>query len=157
MQDYFIDFDYSQETHDYYPDDYDPSEEIIGEFRDSAKKVEDFKHTHSTRFRKVECQNDDELKKDIDNDKLYDALNCEKLRLDLDIQNLENQCFSANGLLNKYGLFLTVYELKEFCYLIKQDSEKNRILRELSSCIVEKFNGFNIARVEFSKKLRQPF
>ena len=72
MQDYFIDFDYSQETNDYYPDDYDPSEEIIDEFRDSAKRVEDFKHTHSTRFRNFECQNDDELKKDIDNDKLYD-------------------------------------------------------------------------------------
>ena len=30
-------------------------------------------------------------------------------------------------------------------------------MKELSSCIIEKFNGFNIVCVEFSKKLRQPF
>ena len=65
------------------------------------------------------------MKKDIDNDKLHDALSAakEKLRLDLNIQNFENQYFFVNDLLNKYGLFLRVYELKDnFCYLIKQDS-----------------------------------
>ena len=82
----------------------------------------------------------------------------EKLRLDLDIQNFENQCFSVNVLLNKYGLFLKVYKLKDkFCYSIQQDYEKKKIARELSNCIVEKFNRFNTARVEFGKKLRQSF
>ena len=45
MQDPFIDFNYSQEANDYCLYDYDPSEEIIDEFKDSAKKVTDFKHT----------------------------------------------------------------------------------------------------------------
>ena len=45
----------------------------------------------------------------------------------------------------------------KFWYLIKQDSKKKTVLRDLSRCIVEKFNGLNIARIEFSKKLRQPF
>ena len=83
------------------------------------------------------------MKKGIDNDKLYEVLSAtkEKLRLDLDIQNFENQCFSVNDLLNKYGLFLRIYEQKDkFRYLIKQDSEKKTVLGELSSCIVEKFN-----------------
>ena len=69
------------------------------------------------------------MKTDIDNDKLYDALFAakDKLRLDLDIQNFENQFFSVNNLLNKYGLFLRVYELKDkFHYLNKQDSEKKK-------------------------------
>ena len=110
--------------------------------------------------KKVECQKDNELQKDIDNDKLYKVLSAtkEKSRLDLDIQNFENKCFSVNDLLNKYILFLRVYELKDkWRYLIKQDSENKKYLRELSSCIVEKFNGFNIANVEFSKTLRQSF
>ena len=118
-------FDYSQEANNYYPDDYDPSEEIIDEFKDSAKKVEDFKHTllvpqgfenidsfysailyairYQLKIKKTDCQNDDELKKDMDNDKLYDDLSAakEKLQLDLDIQNFENQCFSVNNLLNE--------------------------------------------------------
>ena len=44
-QDSFINFGYSQEANNYCTGDYDPSEEIIDEFKDSAKKVEDFKHT----------------------------------------------------------------------------------------------------------------
>ena len=80
------------------------------------------------------------------------------MRLDLDIQNFENQCHSVKELLNKNGLFLRVYELKEnFCYLIKQNSEKKTVLRESCSCVIEKFNGFNIIHVKFSKRLRQPF
>ena len=34
---------------------------------------------------------------------------------------------------------------------------KKKIVRELSSCIVEKLNRFNTARAEFDKKLRQSF
>ena len=97
------------------------------------------------------------MKIDIDNDKLYGTQFTikKKLRLDLDILNFENQRFSVNDLLNKHGSFLRAYELKDtFRYLIKQDSEKKSVLRELLSCIIEKFNGFNIVCVEFSKKLR---
>ena len=100
------------------------------------------------------------MKKDINNDKLHDALSAakEKLRLDLDIQNFENQCFSVNNFLNKYGLFLRVYELKDkFLYLFKQDSETKTVFRELSRCINEKFNGFYIVRFGSSKKLRKSF
>ena len=150
IQDYFIDFDYSQEANNYCPDDYYPGKEIIDQFKYSAKKVEDFKSTllimqgfgntdsfyyvllytiqYQFKNKKNECDNDDELKKYIDNDQLYDALSAvkEKISLDLDIQNFENQCFSVNNLLNKYGLFLRVYEMKDkFRYLIKQDSKKN--------------------------------
>ena len=77
------------------------------------------------------------------------------MRLDLDILNFENQCFQINRILNKNNFFLRVFELKEkFRALIKQDPKKN-VIRDLSSCIFEKFNDFNIARLEFSKKLRE--
>ena len=60
--------------------------------------------------------------------------------------------------MKKNALFLRVYELKDnFRYLIKQNSTTKTILRELSSCVIKKLNGFNIVRVEFSKKLRQTF
>ena len=61
-------------------------------------------------------------------------------------------------MLNKNRLFLRVYKLKDkFRYLIKQNPEKKTALRELFSCIVQKFNGFSIVCVKFSKKLWQPF
>ena len=78
------------------------------------------------------------------------------MRLDLDILNFEKQCFQINHILNKRNFFLRVFELKEkFRCLIKQDGERKNVIRELSSCIFEKFNGFNIVRLEFDRKLRQ--
>ena len=90
MQDYFIDFDYSQEANNYCSDDYYPGKEITDQFKYSAKKVEDFKSTllitqgfgntdsfyyvlldtiqYQFKNKKNECDNDDELKKYIDND-----------------------------------------------------------------------------------------
>ena len=43
MQDSLIDFDLSQEANNYCADDYDPTKETIDEFKDSEKKVKDFK------------------------------------------------------------------------------------------------------------------
>ena len=117
----FNDFDFSKEANNYCPNDYDPSDDVIDEFKDSAKKVHDFKSTHLIQHglenidsfyfillfaihrqfknKKDECSID-ELKNDIENDQLYDVLFSTKdnLRLDLDIQNFENQCFSFNDL-----------------------------------------------------------
>ena len=126
-------------------DTYDHSDDIIDEFKNSAKKLDDLKSTllilhwlenidsfsfalllairNQLKNKKDECSID-ELKSDIENDQLYDAILSRKdnLRLDLDIQNFENQCLTVNDLLIKYGLFLGIYELKDkFRYLIKQD------------------------------------
>ena len=51
MQDSFIDFDYSRETKDYCPEDYDRINEIIDEFKDSGKKLRISKVL--SRFQKV--------------------------------------------------------------------------------------------------------
>ena len=154
---------------------------LLMNLRIQLKKIHDFKSTlliqhglenidsfyfillfairYQFKNKKDECSID-ELKNDIENDQLYDVLFSTKdnLRLDLDIQNFENQCFSFD-LLIKHDLFLSIYELKDkFRYLIKQDSEKKKtVMRDLSSCIVEKFNSFNVIYVKFSKSIRQTF
>lgn len=100
------------------------------------------------------------MKQDSENDKLFEVLPKAKLdlRLDLDIQNFEIHCYLVNSLLNENNLLLQVYELKDkFTCLIKQDGGKRRILRELSVCVVEQFNGFHIVGGEFDKTLRRPF
>ena len=103
------------------------------------------------------CTNEDELRLDITAeifDEIYQLQ--ENMGLDLDILNFEKQCFQINHILNKNNFFLRVFELKEkFRCLIKQDAERKNVIRELSSCIFEKFNGFNIVRLEFDRKLRQ--
>ena len=78
------------------------------------------------------------------------------MRLNLGILHFENQCLKVDQILNKNNLFLHVFEQKEkFRCLIKQDSEGKNIIKDLSSCIIEKFIGFNIVRIEFERKLRQ--
>ena len=73
----------------------------------------------------------------------------ENFYLDLDIQNFDNQCFIVNRILNNYNLFLRSYELKDkFQYLTVKNANKNNIVREILSCIVEKFNGFRIVAIE---------
>ena len=70
--------------------------------------------------KKNECVSDDELKKDLEDDELNEKLFAAKEKLRLDLENFENQCFSVNDLLNKHGLFLRAYELKDkFRYFIK--------------------------------------
>ena len=79
------------------------------------------------------------MQKDIENDQLYDVLLSAKknLRLDLDIQHFENQCFSVNDLLIKHDLFLRIYELKDkFRYLIKQDSEKKKTKQKKNKTVM---------------------
>ena len=108
---------------------------------------------------KVEPCDDEQLKIDIGAE-IFDEIYPLKslMKLNLDILHFENQCLKIYQILNKNNLFLRIFELKEkFHCLIKQDSEKKNIIRDLSSCIIEKFNGFNIVRIEFERKLRQKY
>ena len=190
MQDSFLNPDSNESPTDagaaaeanYCYDNYDPVQDEIDEFRDSTTRVEEFKHTlfcrqgaqnpdsfyyailydlrHKNKNCKDTCDSDDQLKRDIENDKLFEALSKAKvnLRLDLDIQNFENQCYLVNSLLNENNLFLIVHELKDkFRYFIRQDVNRKIILRELSAFVIEKFNGFHIVRTDFDNKLRRPF
>ena len=56
----------------------------------------------------------------------------------------------------KNNYFLRAFELKDkFCHVIKQDIQKKHVIRELSACITERFNGFNMVRLELDKRLRR--
>ena len=105
------------------------------------------------------CENEDELKNDINKDYLSELfLIKNKLKLDFDILNFEQQCHQLNQILNKCNFFLKVFELKEkFRSLVKQNPDKKNIARGLSSCITNKYKGFNIVQLEHSKKIIQKF
>ena len=118
MQDSFLDLDESLlpteevgEASNYCHDNYNPNKDEIDEFRDSARRVGEFKHAlfgpqglenpgyfhnailYNLRYKKKNsketCVSDDQLKQDIENDKLFEDLSKAKddLRIDLDIQN----------------------------------------------------------------------
>ena len=105
-------------------------------------------------------QDEDCLKQDV-GQALFDDLFEIKSQLRLDGEdrlNFENQCFKINKILSKNNLFLRVFELKDkFHYIIKQNSEQKKLFREVSACVIERFNGFTIVRLEFDNEIRREF
>ena len=61
-------------------------------------------------------------------------------------------CFDLNEILIEDKMFLRVYELKDkFRYIFHENKEKKEVIRKVSSCIKEKFNGFHVAQPSLSK------
>ena len=173
-------FDFSQEATNYYPDN-ETEEEVIDTFKDSEKKVDKFKKTlvnphrddnsdsvfcailYAIRLQLTEktnaCDNENELKNEMNKVDLSELFFIkDSLKLNFDILNFEQQRHPVNQILNKRNFFLKVYKLKErFQSLVKQNPDKKNIARELSECITNKYNGFNIFWLEQSKKIMRKF
>ena len=59
-------------------------------------------------------------------------------------------------LLAKHRCFLRAFQLKnKFCHLTLKNPKKQSIVRQLSSCINKRYNGFHVISFEYSKKLRK--
>ena len=62
-------------------------------------------------------------------------------------------CYEINMILSKFGYFLRVFELKnKFRHLSLKDKNQQKIVRQLSSCLIEKYNGFTIISIEYQNK-----
>ena len=66
--------------------------------------------------------------------------------------------YEVNAILSKFGYFLRVFELKnKFRHLKMKDKTKQKIVRHLSSCSIEKYSGFTIILIGYQKKQRKLF
>ena len=86
----------------------------------------------------------------------------ESLQLDLSLLTFQPQCHLVNNLLMTKILFLRVYEPRKKCrYPIKKvPKTKNVVKKDLSACVEEHFDGFEIVRKlteDQSKENFQPF
>ena len=70
-----------------------------------------------------------------------------------------NCCQSINNVLNDFGYFLTFYERRnKFRYQLRQKrKEKNQMKRELSACVIQKLNGYELIRNSLNSKNRKDF
>ena len=72
--------------------------------------------------------------------------------LNLIKRDFDYMCFDLNEILIEDNMFLRVYELKgKFRYLFHEDIKSKNVIRRVSSCIKEKFNGFHVALPSLSK------
>ena len=150
----------------------------VDKFKDVEKKVDKFKETllplpsenenenvnlfvnailFAIRFDLEEKANScslNDLRQELPiEDNLFLQLNEDKFSLVLYNQKFNTQCHKINGILAAYGYFLRIFELKEkFHHLIIKNFKKLNIVRQLSTCITEQYNGFPVTAAEYSKK-----
>ena len=66
--------------------------------------------------------------------------------------------YEINSILSKYSYFLRVFELKnKYRRFSVMDKNKQKIVKKLSSCIIEKYSGFRVISIEFERKQRKLF
>ena len=67
-------------------------------------------------------------------------------------------CYEINCTLSKYGYFLRIFELKnKYHRLTVKNKEEPNLVRQLSSCLVEKYSGFTQICLEYKNKQRKIF
>ena len=65
--------------------------------------------------------------------------------LNLSKRDFDQMCFELNEVLNKSNMFLRFYELKDKSrYLFHEQKQKKEVIRKISACIKNKFNGFTM-------------
>ena len=66
------------------------------------------------------------------------------------MQKFNNTCYEINSILSEHNYFLRVFELKtKFRHLTMKKPKKQNIVRQLSSCLMEKYNGFQVISIAF--------
>ena len=153
----------------------------VDDFMDSTKKINNFAenlYPKTNKERKIEHNKlirvilyairfGKENKKDIcDKDEfikaidesLFEQLDEEKYKFILDLQKFHNNCYEINSILSKYNYFLRIFELKnKFRQLSMKEPKKQNLVRQISSFIIEKYNGFQAISIEYARKQRKNF
>ena len=105
----------------------------------------------------------------VSSDKIESALEVEfykgfcevkdQLQLDTSMQPFFDKCTLANEFLMKKNFFLKFYERRDkYRYLIKKEAcGENKITRDLSSSVIEKFNRFQIIKRGLENKEKEDF
>ena len=97
-----------------------------------------------------------ELQKIIDSDLIANLLN--KVEFIIDLQTFDNMCYEINCILSKFGYSLQIFELKnKYCRLAVKNRDEQNLVRQLSSCLIEKYSGFSQICLAYQKKQRKLF
>ena len=87
------------------------------------------------------CSSDD-LEKIVGKNLFEELKKPEKFKFIIDQQYFFNMCYHINMILAKSGYFLRVYELKKkYRYLFMKKPDQQKMVKQLSSCLIEKYNG----------------
>ena len=81
-----------------------------------------------------------------------------KFKFIIDLQKFQNMCYETNSILSKYSYFLRFFALKnKYRRFSVKDKNKQKTVRQLSSCLIEKYSGFRVISIDFERKQRKLF
>ena len=87
---------------------------------------------------------------------MIEQLEEEKFKFIRDLQEFNNMCYEISLILSKHNYFLRIFELKDkYRQLLMKEPKKLNIVRQLSSCLIEKHNGFQVISIEFGRKQKK--
>ena len=99
-----------------------------------------------------------EFEKSIDKKLIEQLDQPENLQFIVDLEKFDNICYEINYILSKHNYFLKIFELKNnFRHLSMKEPKKRNIVRQLSSCLMEKYNCFQVISIEYARKQRKKF
>ena len=103
------------------------------------------------------CSQEDLLKNDTVN-QIFEKLTHEKVEFSLDLQEFNNVCYKINEILIEFDFFLRVFEQKnKYRQLLVKKPEKQNQVKQLASCLIQKYNGFQVIKSLFNKRQRRTF
>ena len=107
---------------------------------------------------KTDICDDEALKENETIKDIIEKMSDEKFKFSLDLQEFNHVCYEINEILIKYNFFLRVFEQKNKYrnLLIKQPEKQNQI-KQLASCLNQKYNGFQVIKNLFNKRERREF
>ena len=106
---------------------------------------------------KTDICDDEALKENETVKQLMEKISNEKFKFSLDLQEFNHICYEINEILIKYNFFLRVFEQKNYRNLLIKEPEKQNQIKQLASCINQKYNGYQVIKNSFSKRERQEF
>ena len=99
-----------------------------------------------------------ELKQNAILNEISEKFSYHNFQFSLDLQEFNHIAYQVNNILLEFKYFLPVFEQKnKYRQFIVTKPEKQNQIKQLSSCLIEKYNGFQVVKVDFSKKQRQQF
>ena len=98
------------------------------------------------------CLQEDLLKNEKINE-IFIKLSNAEIKFSLNLQEFNNICYKANEILIKFDFFLRVFEQKNsYRQLLIKKTEKQNQIKQLASCLVQKYNGFQVIKTLFNKR-----
>ena len=107
---------------------------------------------------KIDICDEETLKQNETVNQIMEQLSCENLNFSLDLQEFERVCYQINEILIEHNYFLRVFEQKnKYRNMLLKKPEKQTQIKQLASCLIQKYNRFQVIKNSFSKRERRKF